>query len=92
MNLAKTFLFRLLLPALIPICADAQWIQRIQNTDMFYGAGPVSAGTQLIGGTNITLYGSAGLGTIFDLGYHVMRKNNLGLWVELVELSAYPHQ
>jgi hypothetical protein len=40
--------------------------------------------------TNVTLYGSTGLGTVFDIGYHVMRKTNVGLWVEYVEINASP--
>jgi hypothetical protein len=88
MNLTNTFLLRILLLACLPICAPAQWLQRIQNTDEFFGAGPTFVKTQLIGGTNVTLYGSTGSGTTFDIGYHIMRKNNLGLWVEFVELFA----
>jgi hypothetical protein len=92
MNLTKTLSPRIFLLACLPICASAQWIQRIQNTDEFFGAGPAFVKTQLIGGTDVTLYGSVGNGTVFDIGYHVMRKNNLGLWVEYVWLSANPHQ
>jgi hypothetical protein len=80
----------LLLAIFLPTGAHAQFWQRIQNTDMFLGVGPAFAKTQVIPGTNVTLYNSTGFGTMFDAGYHVMRKTNVGLWVEFVEIWAFP--
>ena len=80
----------MLLAIFVPIGAHAQFWQRIQNTDMFWGGGPAFTKTQVIPGTNVTLYNSTGYGTILDIGYHVMRKTNFGLWVEYVLISAFP--
>jgi hypothetical protein len=58
--------------------------QRIQNSDIFFLAGPSFARTQVIGGTNITVYGSTGHSQNVGYGYQIMRKSAVSLWIEIL--------
>jgi opacity protein-like surface antigen len=64
--------------------ASVAWAQRVQNSDIFFLAGPSFAKTQVIGGTNITLYGSTGYSQTVGYGYQIMRKSAVSLWVEIL--------
>jgi hypothetical protein len=64
--------------------AWAQWLPRLfQNSDIYLMAGPTSNQKQVIGGTNVTVYGSKGYSTNVGYGYQIMRKSAASLWVEL---------
>jgi hypothetical protein len=68
--------------------AGGVWAQRIQNMDTYFLAGPSFARTQVIGGTNVTLYGSTGHNTTVGYGYQVLRKSAASLWVEFAPLVS----
>jgi hypothetical protein len=77
-------LFLMLFPA-------GAWAQRIQNMDTCFLAGPASAQTQVIGGTNVTVYGSTSYATTIGWGYQVMRRAAVSLWVEFApDVSVMP--
>jgi len=64
--------------------AWAQWLPRFfQNSDIYFMAGPASNQSQVIGGTNVTVYGSKGYTTNVGYGYQIMRQSAASLWVEL---------
>jgi hypothetical protein len=79
----KTCLLRFLLPL---IFAWGAWAQRIQNMDIFFLAGPCFAKAQVIGGTNVTVYGSTGYTSSSGYGYQFMRKSAVNLWIEFAPL------
>jgi hypothetical protein len=78
-------LLRLLLPM---IFAWGAWAQRIQNMDIFFLAGPSFAKAQVIGGTNVTVYGSTGYSSTTGYGYQFMRKSAVSLWVEFAPFAG----
>jgi len=83
--MTKTRLLWPLLPMLLPFGARAQ---AIQNKDIFFLAGPAFAKTQVIGGTNVTVYGSTGYSSTFGYGYQFMRRSAVSLWVEFAPFAG----
>jgi hypothetical protein len=83
--MTKKWLLRCLLPI---IFASSVWAQRIQNMDVFFLAGPSFARTQVIGGTNVTVYGSTGFCETTGYGYQFMRRSAVSLWVELLPFAS----
>ena len=81
----KICLLRLLLPTIFAFGASAQ---RIQNMDIFFLAGPSFAKTQLIGGSNVTVYGSTGYCETTGYGYQFMRRSAVSLWAELLPFAS----
>ena len=88
--MTKTRLLPLLLLAIVPVGARAQ---RFQNSDMYYVAGPVSANTQVIGGSNVTLYGSTGYAFMWGFGHQLKRIGGASLWLDVPLVFTDPsHQ
>jgi hypothetical protein len=85
--MTKTTLLPLLALAFPPA---AGWAQFVQNRDLSFLAGPSFTQNQLIGGTNITLYGSTGFNLMTGFGYQAVRKSAVSLWVDLNFVSASP--
>jgi len=83
--MTKKCLLRCLLPTFL---ASGAWAQRIQNMDVFFLAGPSSARTQVIGGTNVTVYGSSGFSSTTGYGYQFMRRSAVSLWLELLPFAS----
>lgn len=81
----------LLLPIFLPLGAPAQ--SRFQNWDMYYEAGPVFAATQTIGGSDVTLYSSAGYAWTWGFGWQFMRLSRASLWLDVPMTFTEPsHQ
>jgi len=78
LKMAKTS--RLLL-LLLSFVLGSAWAQS-QNSDIFILAGPASANQQIIGGTNVTVYGSRGYTISFCYAYQIVRKSAVSLWLE----------
>jgi hypothetical protein len=76
----KTCLLRLVSLVFLALGARAQ---PVQNSDIFFMAGPTITKTQTIPGTNVTVYGSTGWGASTGYGYQVKRASALSLWVEI---------
>ena len=85
--MTKTWLPRMVFLTLLPASV---WAQGIQNMDIFFMAGPSFAKTQVIGGSDVTLYGSTGYATTVGYGYQVMRRSAVSLWVEIPFLGVNP--
>jgi hypothetical protein len=83
--MTKNGVRRLLLPLIFALGASAQ---TIQNMDIFFLAGPAFAKAQVIGGTNVTVYGSTGFSSTTGYGYQFMRKSAVSLWVEFAPFAA----
>jgi opacity protein-like surface antigen len=79
--MTKSSLLRLLC---LMLFAGGAWAQRVQNMDIYFLAGPSFARTQVIGGSDVTLYHSTGYGTDVGYAYQVMRKSAASLWVEVL--------
>ncbi len=77
--MTRNCLHALLFPTLFAMGA---WAQGYQNSDVFFLAGPSLARTQVIGGSNVTLYGSTGFSDAIGYGHQVMRESAVSLWVE----------
>jgi hypothetical protein len=54
--------------------------------DIYFLAGPSVARTQVIGGTDVTLFRSTGYSSTTGYGYQVMRKAAVSLWVEFAPM------
>jgi len=81
----KTSLLGLLLLTLLPGGAGAQ---PIQNSDFFFLFGPRSIPSQVVPGTNATVYGATLLGDEVGYGYQVARRSAVSLWLEYVPAFA----
>lgn len=65
-----------LLLMLFCLCASAQFM------DLYLTSGPSFARTQVLGGTNITIYGSTGYTVALGDAFKVTRDSKVSLWVE----------
>jgi hypothetical protein len=83
----KSCLLRFLLGVLL---SHAAWAQRIQNTDMFFSAGPVPGKTESIEGTNVVLSGSTGYAWQADYGYQFARLSAVSVMADLSFVFASP--
>jgi hypothetical protein len=75
----KSFPMRFLVVAL---WSSSAWAQGIQNTDMFFSAGPAWNASHAIGGTNVTLADSLGYSWQWGFGYQIVRASAAGLWID----------
>ncbi|SPF45302.1 exported hypothetical protein [Candidatus Sulfopaludibacter sp. SbA4] len=81
----KTLPLGFLLLALLP---GGAWAQLIQNSDFFFLFGPRSIPSQVVPGTNATVYGATLLGDSVGYGYQVARRSAASLWLEYVPAFA----
>lgn len=54
---------------------------------MYFLAGPAFTSTQVIGGSNATVYGSTGYSFTLGYGYRAIRKSAVSMWVEIAAPS-----
>jgi hypothetical protein len=69
----------LLFLALLPLAASAQVEQNLEN---YFLAGPAFAGTEVLGGSNVTVNGSTGFSDTIGFAFQVVRESAATLWVE----------
>jgi hypothetical protein len=71
------------------LVAAAASAQKIQNSDIFVGFGPVWTGPSTIGGSSVALTGSTGFSLETSYGYQVERISAIGVLLDLT--FAYPN-
>jgi hypothetical protein len=83
----KICLAAILFMLLFPVGACAQFWG---NVETYFLYGPTFTKTEVIGGSNVTVLGSAGYNSTVGFGYRVARKSAVGIWLEMGLPGASP--
>jgi hypothetical protein len=83
----KPCLAALLFMLLFPVSACGQIWDKLET---YFLCGPTFTKTEVIGGSNVTVYGSGGYSSTVGLGYLLARKSAVGIWLEMGIPGASP--
>ena len=73
--------------SLILLCGPG-WAQRVQNSDIYFLAGPAVSGSMAIPGSNATVNKSTGVSVSTGYGYQVARASAASIWLDFAPTIA----
>jgi len=83
----KIALAAIMFMLLFPIRVSAQFWDKVEIFTLY---GPTFTKTEVIGGSNVTVYGAGGYSSTVGLGYLLARKSAVGIWLEMAIPGAMP--